>query len=124
MHGESRPQGTPGFEQASGRHIESLWRQQSDASWDQSGQKNGDERQLTLKSSSRPYDSCGNQSWYICTHTHPHAFMHASILRHTEIKKKKLAPLKEHGTVPPSLSLSCHWLQSTLTDGLVSLGCY
>lgn len=44
---KARPEVTPGFKQSSGRHIESLWRQQSEASWDQSGQKSRDERQLT-----------------------------------------------------------------------------
>lgn len=105
MHGESRPQGTPGFEQASGRHVESLWRQQSDDSWDQSGQKSRDERQLTLKSSSRLHDSCGNQSWY--TYKHTNTLMYACILRHTKIyiKKKKQLHQKNMALCPLAFSV-------------------
>ncbi|KAL6458993.1 hypothetical protein MHYP_G00324650 [Metynnis hypsauchen] len=64
MRREGRPTGdVAGFERALGKHIESLWRQQSEASWDTRGQKMGDERQLTLESNSRLHDSSHPNRW-------------------------------------------------------------
>lgn len=64
--------------QASGRYIESLWRQQSVASWDRSGQKSRDGSQLTQKSSTRLHDSCGRPVLIaVHTYAHLHTFMHA-----------------------------------------------